>query len=96
MPPRLYHVISIWVSPVTTQLRSSVCPSATAGNEDSIRTGGVLAPEAGIQERLSKTKRSLGWLSPFPSLALEPPLPGRTTTWILAWAVPVGLVATQR
>jgi hypothetical protein len=46
LPPLLYHVIWVWANPVTAQLRSSVCPSVTDGEEDSIRTGGVLAPEA--------------------------------------------------
>lgn len=44
LPPRLYHVIWLWASPATTQLRSRVCPSVTEGEEDSILTGGVVAP----------------------------------------------------
>ena len=44
LPPRLYHVIWVWASPATTQLRSRVCPSVTEDEEDSILTGGVVAP----------------------------------------------------
>ena len=46
LPPRLYHVTWVWACPATTQLRSSVCPSVTEGDEDSILTGRELVPEA--------------------------------------------------
>lgn len=54
LPPRLYHVMEVWASPATTQLRSSVWPSVTDGDEDSILTGGELAPEAGARGGLSQ------------------------------------------
>lgn len=49
LPPRLYQVMEVWASPATTQLRSRVWPSVTVGEEDSILTGGELAPEAGAR-----------------------------------------------
>ena len=46
LPPRLCHVTWAWGCPETRQFRSSVCPSATCEEDDSIRTGGV-TPSAG-------------------------------------------------
>lgn len=45
-PPRLYHVTVAGPDPATRQLRSSVCPSAMAEDEDSMRRGWEM-PEAG-------------------------------------------------
>lgn len=40
LPSRLYHVMTAWGCPATTQFRSKVCPSTTVGDEDSILIGG--------------------------------------------------------
>ena len=79
LPPRLYHVIWLWASPATTQLRSRVCPSVTEGEEDSILTGGVVAPKMGgrVGGGLRQPRGSPG------SRLLQAsggPAPGRTTT----------------
>lgn len=94
LPPRLYHVIWVWANPATTQLRSSVCPSVTDGDEDSILTGGELAPEAGV----SRGKADFGGALACPPTSSAPRgfAPDMTNTWMRACAVPMGLVATQR
>lgn len=64
LPPRLYQVTWAWADPATTQLRSSVCPSVTEGDEDSILTGGGLASEAGDRVGVSRPQGSPGLPSP--------------------------------
>ena len=67
-PPRLYQVTVAGPDPATTQLRSRVCPSAMAEDEDSMRRGWE-TPEAGGD-------RGRGRLSPrwHPSVPKRRPL----------------------